>query len=283
MTSVKALPIETVRTRLDELVDLWSADPTQKVLMPRRDGQVVGLTLYGLAAHAYSLARAIRILDEAGEGAQIVPLTRQLMECAMTALWVETFGARAAVKILREEARNRVSVFKAFIETGTPDDGSIDRWEEELASLDPLTTKASERLFQRCEEVEGMSGGYALYRALSALSHAGGMIVDLYLEPTPATGRQPDGDLRLVTRPKEWARDAVLGLALVYLLHAAMAWDRYEQKHPRRTRLKQIAAEMDMKLKWTPTATGLERQREWDKAQKARGRSSRSGAPSEPV
>lgn len=274
MTKAKALPLEAVRAHIDELVALWSVDNVERISMLRRDGQIVGLTLYGLAAHAYSLARAIRILDAAGEGAQVVPLTRQLLECAMTALWVETFGLRAAVKIQREEARSRVAVFKAFVETGTPDDGTVAQWEGELARLDTLTTKPSEKLYQRCEEVEGMLGGYSMYRALSALSHAGGMIVDLYVEPTPATVHQPDGGLRLATHPKEWARDAVLGLALVYLLHAAMALDRNEKIHPRRTRLKQIAAEMNMKLDWSPTAIGLKRQHEWEKDQKTKRRSS---------
>jgi len=149
-------------------------------------------------------------------------------------------------------------------------------WEAQQSRLDPLTTKASEKLYQRCEELDIGERAYPMFRALSALSHAGGSVIDLYFEATPPTGDQPDGGLVPAAHPKDWARDEVIGIALVYLLHAAMAWDKYEKDHPRRTRLKQIAAEMGMKLAWNQTAIGQKRQSAWGQEQKTRRRQPRN-------
>ena len=115
------MPPDVVRARLDELVELWDVRDPERIAMLRRDGEPVGLTLFGLAAHCYSLARAVRLLDDAGEGTQIVPLVRQLLECSVTSMWVESYGKRAALKIQREEARARGAVFKAFVQSGSPD------------------------------------------------------------------------------------------------------------------------------------------------------------------
>lgn len=276
MEPSRPIAVEDVRHRLEELTELWEHG-AGRVTMLRRDGEIVGLTIYGLASHCVALARAVRILDDAGEGAQIVPLVRQMLECMITAVWVQTYGSRAAIKLQREDARARVAAFKQFVKAGASEDGSASRWQEEVEWLDPLTTKASEKLYERCDELEGFEGHYAMYRALSALSHAGAMVVDLYAHEGPGSQGEPGEGLVLSTRAKEWARVEVLRFALVYLLSALYAWDTYEQNHPRRTRLKQIGAEMGVPLGWRQTALGFAHQQEWDKAQRALRR---TGKPS---
>lgn len=263
------LPTEIVRERLDELVDWWMNGLATEVGVARRESEIVALSLYGLAAHAHSLAGAIRVLDKTEQTITLVPLVRELLECAVTAMWVESFGKRAAMKILSEDARQRVQAFKSFVDAGAPDDGSEARWQGELEWLKPQTTPASEKLYQRCEEIKGLDGAYAMYRALSGLSHPSGLLIDLYMEATPPTEAQPEGGLRLVVEPEGWTNDAMLGIALNYLLLTSMAWDRIVKGRPARTRLKQVATELGVRLEWTPTAEGLRRHRDWEKEQAA--------------
>lgn len=264
MPKISELEPDVVRARIDEIVAMWDVDGIEKIQILARDHESVGLTLFGLASHCVALARAVRTLEGTDDGAAIVPLVRQMLECTITAVWLQTYGARASVKIHSEDARARLATFKNFVEAGYADDGSIKHWQSELDSLAPLTTKASEKVYERCQEIEGFSSLYAEYRAFSSLSHASAMVVDLYIE------KRPNGRIEAAAQAKDWARDAVVGLSLIYLLLAVRAWDTYEKGHPRRTRLKEIAAEMNIRLEWKQTAAGLKRQSEWERQKKAR-------------
>lgn len=266
MAQPSALPPEVVRARIDEITAMWDVEGTEKIEILARGHEIVGLTLFGLASHCHALARAVRTLERADEGAAIVALVRQMLECTITAVWVQSYGARAALKMQREDARARVATFKEFVEAGYADDGSTALWQSELEALDPLTSKPSEKIYERCEELEGFHAFYAEYRAFSSLSHAGMMVVDLYIQT------RPSGGIDVAARGRDFSQDAVAGLSLIYLLFAAMAWDTFEKGHPRRTRLKQIAAEMNLRVEWKQTAVGLKRQSEWEKQQRARAR-----------
>ncbi|WP_432456567.1 hypothetical protein [Cellulomonas iranensis] len=271
MSTATALPPEVVRQRMDELVLTWRGSDEDTIRAIRRDSDIVALTVFGLASHVYSLAKAVRVLDDADEGPQIVPLVRQMIECSVTAMWVEKYGRRAAITLLREDARGRRNAFETFVKSGLPDDGSVDRWQNELDVLDPDTSASSEKFWQRCEELDGMSGAYAMFRALSGVSHAGSMVVDLYAQPADVTPESPLG-VALVAQPKMWAHDAVRGTGLMYLLLAGMAWDRLDKRHRARTRLKQIAAELGLRLTWSESAVGLSRDSDWQRKQRERRR-----------
>lgn len=247
--------------------------------MIRRDADGIGVVIHGLASHAFSLAAAIRVLDEAGEHAQAVPLVRQLVECAVTAMWVEEFGRRAAVTIMREDARNRLETFRRYEGDGIADDGSIEVWSAALVTLSELSGRESEKFHQRCDELQDMSRAYNVYRALSALSHAGGAVVDLYSSRVETSDAAPLG-MTISATARPWPHGDVLGIALSQLLYAGMAWDRMVKGRPRRTRLKEIAAELGLTLTWSASATGLTRQRTWEKEQKARRAAGASAGPS---
>lgn len=280
--ATKGLPPDVVRARIDELVGLWRDDPHDSVEVLRRDSDAVGLTVFGLAAHTYSLAAAVRSLDDVGGEPTMVPLVRQMLECAVTAMWVEKYNARAAKTVAKEQARGRLLVLKNFLDAGVPDDGSIAKWQATIDELDLDAGKSGEKLWQRCEELEGLKSTYAMYRALSSVSHADGAVVDLYARTVDPTAEHPVG-VQLAAAPKQWLRDNVMSVALVYLLLAGRAWDRLDRHHRSRTRLKQIAAEAGVKLAWTQSAVGLRRQAEWERAQRERRRSTPSaqrGLPS---
>jgi len=269
---------DVVCARLDELVELWREDPYGSVDMKRRGMDSIGLTIYGLAAHAHALAAAVRVLDKAGGEPTMVPLVRQILECAVTAAWVEKYGQRAVLAVVHDDARGRVNTFKQFVESGTPDDGSVAEWQAALDLLDPDRSRSSEHFEQRCAEIEGLGGTYAMYRALSGISHASGMVSEMYLRQVDQPTKDQPGVV-LARGPEEWARDAVLGTALTYLLLAAAAWDRVDGQHRSRSRLKQIASEIGVRLAWQESAVGLRRQHEWERARRRRRSPQSSGSP----
>jgi hypothetical protein len=260
---------DVVRARIDELVELWRRDPLQSVTASTRDSPAVPLTVFGLTAHAYSLAAAIRVLDEADCGPTIVPLVRQLIECAVTAAWVETYGRRAALKLIHEDARQRWLMFNKFVQAGVKDDGAVEEWLAARTELDPDAQTPGARFWERCDELQSFTSSYAFYRALSLASHADGMVADLYHREVSKSPGSPLG-VAITARPQAWAPDGMLGLALTYLLLASMAWDRLNEDHPSRTRLEQIAAEIGFGLDWSQSAAGRERQHAWEETQRER-------------
>jgi hypothetical protein len=213
---------DEVRNRIDELVARWREGAVDDVAAARRDGDVVAVVVHGLAAHAHSLAHGVRLIDDAGGEPSMVPLARQVIECAVTAMWVEKYGRRAALMVTYDDTHGRVETFKAFVKAGVPDEGEIARWQQSLDGLEPDKSPSSTKFWQRCEELDGMAGVYAMYRAFSAVSHAGGMVTDLYTTAVEATPQYPSG-VAIAAEPDEWARDSVVGLTLTFLLFAAMA------------------------------------------------------------
>jgi hypothetical protein len=271
MKALHPLAPEDARARIDELVREWRVPKGPTIQALRRDSDLVPLTVFGLAAQANALAKAVRDLEAAGEGAQIVPLVRQVLECSVTAMWVEKYGRRAALTLQRGDARSRVQMFREFVRSGVPDDGSVEHWTEELKKIDPAESRHGEKFFERCQELDGMTGTYAMYRALSALSHASGTVISLYTVLDDVTPDNPVG-VALARQPREWAQDAVVGICLTYLLFAQMAWDRLDGTHRARSRLKQIAGEMGLQLSWTQSAVGLKRHSEWERSNRVRSR-----------
>ena len=219
------------------------------------------LTVFGLAAHAYSLAASVRLLDEAGCGVTMVPLVRQILECAVTAMWVEQYGERTSLLLLHEDARSRVQMFTKFVEGGYPDDGAVEEWQSSRDLTEPDAKTPGARFFERCQELNGMERSYAFYRGLSLVSHADGGVTDLYHRESDA--EDPLGVL-VTSIPAEWAPHTMLGLALTYLLLAATAWDHLDQAHPAASRLFAIGSEMGLALEWSKSPVGIQRQETWE-------------------
>lgn len=190
-----------------------------------------------------------------------------MIECAVTAAWVEKYGRRAALMLVHQDARSRVQMFRKFVEAGVRDDGAAEEWQASLDGLDPDAKTPGAKFFERCDELEGMAASYAFYRGLALVSHADGMVVDLYHREARVGPGSPLG-VAITARPDGWALETVLGLALSYLLLAGMAWDRLDKAHPWRKRLKEIAAEMGMGLEWSQSAVGMRRQSAWERAQR---------------
>lgn len=244
---------------LRELVDAWDNSP-DGVAMGRREHQLIGLMVYGLTAHAHALARSVLALDAEDLDAGIVPLVRQAMECSTTAMWLELTGYPAVLTVLDEQSRQQRNLFDEFVKSGQlHDDGALESLEADLKSGLQSASKAGRAFHERCSEISGGATIYAVYRALSATSHAGASVVDLYLESTRVDEDTIDNteDLALRRVPKANLRDEALGTLLSMLVAASLAWSRLDRDHYLRTRLKEMARVLKVAPRHQLTPHGL--------------------------
>lgn len=255
---------DQTREMLLELLDAWDSK-TGSVTLGNRESQLIGVTVYGLTAHTHELARAVLALDEADLVAGIVPLVRQAMECAMTAVWLELAGYPAVQTMLREQTRQERNLLKEFVKSGQLHDAdAINHLEEELKHGLQSTSESGKKFEARCREIAGGGTIYAVYRALSATSHASTSVVDLYLEPTQdgdesvrVDENSRMGHLALRLDPKSDLRDQALGALLSMVVGAASAWSRLDRHHYMRTRLKEMCRDLNISFKKELTAHGL--------------------------
>lgn len=262
------LTTDDMRERLDELVGLWfSTLGSAKV--EHRDNPIVPMTVYAHVAHVHTLARAIRHLDAAGERIATIPLARQVLECTVTAVWAETFNERAAFILQHELAKNRIATLNDFVTSKLENDASVlDKWAGYLDELESVAKERAGSFYARAEELEGMLSTYAMYRFYSSFSHAGGSVVDLYVESVPVSDTAPHG-IALIAESKEWAHEGTIYQLLGHVLLAATAWDKMTVGNPNQTRLEEIATEIGLSvpLQWGPSAEGRIAQEEWDRRQ----------------
>ena len=98
-------PDET-RAILRSLIDDWRVDSGQ-VEMGVRRSVLIGLSVYGLTAHTYTLAQAVLTLCEHDQHVAAVPLIREAIECSTTAVWIELSGYPAALAVATDGERAR--------------------------------------------------------------------------------------------------------------------------------------------------------------------------------
>lgn len=262
------------RVMLDELIAAWKRDlrlaPFETA---RRDGDVVGITVFGLTAHAYHLAEAVLCLYDRGLYAAAVPLVRQALECSLTAAWVEVAGAEAARALMDEQSRNQANTVHEFVKAGFPESSDAARsLQENAAAFRDSRTPAGRSFATRCAELEGGTNLYAVYRAASYTSHAGTAVADLYLWES---GDGPYG-VTLDLEPTDETRETWLGCLLSVLVVAELALTRLDRTRGHRSRLKQIAREIQVSDKTRLTAVGLKAQRERAGAAKRRRQEQRN-------
>lgn len=256
------------RATLEELIAAWHADVRSVDIAVRKD-ITVGLVVYGLTAHTYAIAEGVLALYDHDYHAVAVPLVRQAIECAVTAMWVELGGPSAALSLLHEQTRNSRNTIAEFIRAGMPDgQGAIDRLEAELKDSFNTTSGAGRRVEQRCGELAGGGYLYAAYRAASDTAHAGGAVVDLYLEGTDGGELSPLG-IRLTTHPNAEAADSWLRILLVMVVHATTAWSRLDIRRTARSRMKQLNCELGTSFQHAFAVEGLRQQSKRERELKA--------------
>jgi hypothetical protein len=245
---------QAVRTLIDELVDSWPRT-APSISMRIREHHAISVVVHGMTAHCHHLARAIRVLDDAGLHLACAPLVRQLIECSITAAWVETFGMRAVDALAGEQALNRKNALDDYVKhVGDVDEESRRLTQQYVDNLERTQKNVGRRFYERCEDLEGAMQAYTMWRIISADSHSSTAVADRYV--LPADG--PAG-VGFLVEPSVGTHDAWLGVALRMLLLAAMADDRFDVERRRRTRLRGIARELEASGRLLPTAIGLKR------------------------
>lgn len=249
------------RDVLRELVGAWH-DDIGTIAMGVREHELIGLTVYGLTAHTHALARAVIALDEGDHEAGIAPLVRQAMECAMTAVWLELAGYPAVLTVLHEQTRQQRNLIDEFVKAGQVANNDVaERLAADLQAALQSTSTAGSKFQERCSEISGGANIYALYRALSATSHAGASVVDLYLTSARVDESTNLHDAALRLDPEPGNRDSDLAILLSMLVAAASAWSRLDRRRYKRTRLKALCQDLHIAFRHELTAHGLAQSR----------------------
>lgn len=249
-----------VQEILTKLIAEWDNFPSD-VVIGAREHVVIGVTVFGLTAHVYTLVDGALTLHQAGKPMAAVPLIRAAIECAMTAVWVELAGYPGAMALIREQTRGMKNTIEAWVKSGMPDDqDTVGELGRELLTLVKTSTGAGQHFEQRCKELEGGMSMYALYRSASQVSHATTSVVDLYLGAASVDDPGPTG-MALSTVPAEYSPDAWLNSALVAVVQATSAWSRLDRAHTHRSRMKELNRRLGTRYHQAFTAEGLRMQR----------------------
>lgn len=256
-----SLPAPTeVQAILGELIAQWDGFPSS-VLIGARENITIGLTVFGLTAHVYTLADAALTLHQVGKAMAAVPLIRAALEHSVTAVWVELAGYSGALALIHEQTRGQKNTMSAWVESGMPDDHDIvKRLTDELGTSLKTSTGAGQKFEQRCREIEGGLSMYALYRSASQVCHPTTSVVDLYLGEASVDDPGPGG-VALSTVPAEYSPDAWLNYALVAVVQATSAWSRLDSNHTHRRAMKELNRRLGTRQHQAFTADGLKMQR----------------------
>lgn len=257
---------------LEELITDWRKNQADGVNMRVRESQWVGVVVYSLTAHTMHLTEAVLCLYERDLKPAATPLIRQAIECAYTAVWVETYGAEAARALMHEQSRNALNTLAQFVRAGFEEKAdAVAAVRATLDDLEPSASASGSKFFERCADLVGGDAMYATYRAASSKSHASTSIVDLYLHSVDVSATNPLG-LAVSDEPDATGSAAWLGLLLAMVVHAALAWSRLDAQHSQRTRLKSIARQLGVRAEPVQTDKGFTRSNARDQAARRRRR-----------
>lgn len=219
-----------LRKLIADLCDLWDRDADEALAEYRSDVEPDRIvSIRTLVHHAVRTARALLVVDSATSGIEVVPLARLVFECAVTAAWLlVTPGSGRA--LIHEGARQRKAALDLLSKMGHDRGPAYPQAERTLAELENVGGSISFQMSERCRGLHDGNNLYAVYRAMSAQSHAGLGVVDFYVvdEPSSQVG------LAFAPYATSEIRRSELGIAACFLLLAVNA-DEIARAKPRRT------------------------------------------------
>jgi hypothetical protein len=177
--------------RVDRLLSRWAersmTNPTLQLRSGR--GPAHGASLWGLSAHVYAQAARIRPLIEEGEGIELTPVVRAMLECSLRAQWLAQRGPKALPGFLREGARHRLNLGTSMLDAAWVGMSAeiIERLKEDVPTRGELDDQAR-RFEQMLHDFEAGKVLYVLFRRLSGLSHPSTTLIDAYTDSDERTG-----------------------------------------------------------------------------------------------
>jgi len=233
-TSLFALPPNSldqasIREIIASLCNVWEKDNSGGADFRGELGPARAVAIHTHAHHAVRMARTLLIVDDATEGAETAPIVRLILECAVTAAWLLLTDG-SGESMIRKGSEERKKALQEIAGLGMDVDLSL---QEALAKIDELEEAGVSKAWvfeQHCKALQDGGTVYALYRVLSAESHAGLRIADLYCV---ADEHNPIGVTFAGDLPDE-ARVSSLGIA-ASLLFVAINADEIARARPHRT------------------------------------------------
>jgi hypothetical protein len=216
--------------------EAWMTDPLVVTQRGRKHPMQAAVT-HGLCAHVHYLAPSALDLLDSGRVLAALPLVRAGFEAAIDAQWVaQTKDGWAA--FLNEDLRQRQNLVKSLEQAASHVFREAAPSVARYSHLEKLETTASVRHFQHvCDDLVPAGGdAYITYRSMSHLTHASGLVVDLYLESDDG----PAGLARRMT-PKEPSALSWTFIVAASLVWAGRAVDFLDKKRLRRSELRSAA------------------------------------------
>jgi hypothetical protein len=177
--------------RVDRLLLRWAERSTTDATLRLRSGRepAHGAALWGLSAHVYAQAARIRPLIGHGEGIELAPVVRAMLECSLRAQWLAQRGPKALPSFLHDGARQRLNLGTSMMQAawvGMSAD-NIERLQEEVPSRGELDDQG--RRFERMlHDFEAGTVLYAIFRFLSGLAHPSTTLIDAYTDTDERSG-----------------------------------------------------------------------------------------------
>lgn len=210
-----------LRTLIGQMCDMWerllTVDDSNNYRLDVLDlNRVIGIRAH--AHHAARTARAILALDETTTGIELVPLSRLVFECGVTAAWL-LVTPMSGHTLLLDGVKKRKFVLDQLRDRGRPTSPGREQTAETLRKLEETQFPTAFQFEQRCRALRGGDEVYVLYRAQSALAHAGLSLADHYIIESP---QSPIGVAFDADAP-DTIREAELGITASMLLLALNA------------------------------------------------------------
>jgi hypothetical protein len=169
------------------LIEGWSDAPAagvtfgQKGRIPSRGRFVL---IHSFAAHTHRLAAAALDMLDTGLTIEVLPLVRQALECALTAVWLAQ-NEDAGNAFANEHIRQRRSIRRSLERSPNPvfANGAATLPDVELEDLDSASNAQARNFQQRCEDLAGARDLYLYYRLLSEYIHPSMRLAEQYVLP----------------------------------------------------------------------------------------------------
>jgi hypothetical protein len=233
-----------IRSIIASMCELWEKDEGAGGNFRAELDAARAVAIHTHAHHAVRMSRALLVLDDASDGAEVAPIIRLILECGVTAAWLLLTDGSGQSMIKAGSTKRRTALI-TIAKLGWDVNESLIESEATIADLDKAGVVARDIFEQYCNALHSGTTLYALYRVFSAESHAGMRIADLY---TVTDDQSPIGVAFAANLPDE-ARKSALGIA-ASLLFVAINADEIARAKPRRsTQLGKIAKRLGVSVR----------------------------------
>jgi hypothetical protein len=241
------------------LIEGWSAAPAsgvtfgQKGRVPSRGRFVL---IHSFAAHTHRLAAAALDMLDAGLTIEVLPLIRQALESALTAVWLAQ-NEDAGNAFANEHIRQRRSIRLSMERSPNPvfANGAATLPDVELEDLDSASNAQARSFQQLCDDLAGARDLYLYYRLLSEYIHPSMRLAEQYVLPD-----QDRNDIESLLLAPNTEIDTVWRWCLAAsVLWAGTAVDYVDVSRRRRSELRAAARAIGTQRDLQLTPQALER------------------------